>query len=200
MTLNRRLPVPTQAPPQSQSGRPDLNRRSRAPEARGIPGFPTSCLWRAPSGSRTRTSALARRQAAATSWALGWKPNCQRTQSTGRESNPRRRCTGAESSPLDHQCGCSVGPVGIEPTSSGLRDRCITLSATVPNQSARRELNHRPGAYKAVALTPELSAEVFYYKALTAIGFEPKKALSQFLSHFYPVLMSPISIFTRSTG
>ena len=26
----------------------------------------------------------------------------------------------------------SVGPVGIEPTSSGLRDRCITLSATVP--------------------------------------------------------------------
>ena len=25
-----------------------------------------------------------------------------------------------------------VGPVGIEPTSSGLRDRCITLSATVP--------------------------------------------------------------------
>ena len=28
-----------------------------------------------------------------------------------------------------------VGPVGIEPTSSGLRNRCITLSATVPLQS-----------------------------------------------------------------
>ncbi len=40
--------------------------------------------------------------------------------------------------PLDHQClslvSClsSVGPVGIEPTSFGLKDRCITLSATIP--------------------------------------------------------------------
>jgi hypothetical protein len=76
VTLNRRLPVPTQAPPQSKSGRPDLNRGyrraawvARAPEARGIPGFPTSCWWRAPSGREERTS-MARRQAAATSWAL----------------------------------------------------------------------------------------------------------------------------------
>jgi hypothetical protein len=74
---------------------------------------------------------MARRQAAATSWALGWKPNCQRPKSTGWESNPRPRVTRAVSSPLDDQC-LSVGPVGIEPTSSGLRDRCITLSATVP--------------------------------------------------------------------
>ena len=58
-----------------------------------------------------------------------------------------------------------VGPVGIEPTSSGLRDRCITLSATVPSKSARRESNpgHRraalvAGAYKAPALTAELRA------------------------------------------
>ncbi len=49
--VNSRLPVPTQVPPQSKSGRPDLNRRSRAPESRGIPGFPTSCSARAPSGS-----------------------------------------------------------------------------------------------------------------------------------------------------
>ena len=33
----------------------------------------------APSGSRTRTSAMARRQAAATSWAQTNVPNCQRT-------------------------------------------------------------------------------------------------------------------------
>ena len=51
-----------------------------------------------------------------------------------------------------------MGPVGIEPTSSGLRDRCITLSATVPNQSARRELNPRPASYKDAALTVELRA------------------------------------------
>ena len=45
-------------------------------------------------------------------------------ESTGRDSNPRRRITGAVSWPLDHQCLLlSVGPVGIEPTSSGLRDR-----------------------------------------------------------------------------
>jgi hypothetical protein len=53
---------------------------------------------------------------------------------------------GAVSLPLDDQCVCSVGLVGIEPTSSGLRDRCIALSATIPYQSARWELNpgHRP--------------------------------------------------------
>ena len=51
-----------------------------------------------------------------------------------------------------------MGPVGIEPTSSGLRDRCITLSATVPNQSARWELNPRPASYKDAALTVELRA------------------------------------------
>jgi hypothetical protein len=51
-----------------------------------------------------------------------------------------------------------VGPVGIEPTSSGLRDRCITLSATVPNQSARWESNPRLASYKDAALTTELRA------------------------------------------
>ena len=34
----------------------------------------------------------------------GWKPNCQRPKSTGRDSNPRRRITKAVSSPLDDQC------------------------------------------------------------------------------------------------
>ena len=81
-------------------------------------------------------------------------------KSTGRDSNPRRRITGAVSSPLDDQCLLlSVGPVGIEPTSSGLRDRCITLSATVPSiQSARWESNPRPASYKDAALTAELRA------------------------------------------
>ena len=47
-----------------QSGWPDSNRRSPAPEAGGLPGFPTSRVARhrqVPSGSRTRTSAMARR-------------------------------------------------------------------------------------------------------------------------------------------
>ena len=37
---------------------------------------------RAPSGSRTRTSALARQQAAATSWVQYELPNCQRSNSS----------------------------------------------------------------------------------------------------------------------
>ena len=84
-----------------QSGRPDLNRRSRAPGARGIPDFPTSWkvtpFTRAPSGSRTRASASARQQAAVTSWALGWKPNCQR---------PLEHREGLE--PSSPQYGCGV--------------------------------------------------------------------------------------------
>lgn len=70
------------------------------------------------------------------------QPNCQRSRA------PRPTSTSVpgieltqplyESGviPLDHQCIFSrVGSVGIEPTSAGLRDRCITLSATIPNKA-----------------------------------------------------------------
>ena len=40
--INSHLPVPARVPPQCQSGWLDLNQRSRAPEARGMPDFPTS--------------------------------------------------------------------------------------------------------------------------------------------------------------
>jgi hypothetical protein len=40
--INSHLPVPARVPPHRQSGRLDLNQRSRAPEARGMPDFPTS--------------------------------------------------------------------------------------------------------------------------------------------------------------
>ena len=92
---------------------------------------------RAPSGSRTRTSAMARQQATATSWALGWKPNCQRPkydQSTGRDSNPRRRITGAVSLPLDDQCVGSVGPAGLEPAPAWLRARDAAANTLVPSK------------------------------------------------------------------
>jgi hypothetical protein len=65
--INSHLPVPTRAPPQcdffyvSRTG--GLIRR----------GGPLACE-RAPSGSRTRTSALARQQAAATSWVRSCRP------------------------------------------------------------------------------------------------------------------------------
>ena len=69
-----------------------------------VPGFPMSCVSKAPSGSRTRTSAMARRQAAATSWARLWYFGLSKNQSTGWESNPRLDVTKAVSSPLDDQC------------------------------------------------------------------------------------------------
>ena len=142
-----------------------MNEWSRAPASNAARRCPADCQaflrpeLRAPSGSRTRTSALARRHAAATSWAL----DCEHQV----VKEPEHR-VGLEPTSPHYGCGIlaarrpvlflSVGPVGIEPTSSGLRDRCITLSATVPNQSARWELNPRPASYKDAALTAELRA------------------------------------------
>ena len=116
-----------------ESGWPDLNRRSQAPrpwECPGfatpwqsragirtadlvlpstrVPGYPTHLISKAPSGSRTRTSAMARQQAAATSWVhrIAGRIVKDRNRHRGlgaRDSNPRRRITGAESSPTGHQ-------------------------------------------------------------------------------------------------
>jgi hypothetical protein len=62
-------------------------------------------------------------------------------ESTGRDSNPRRRITGAVSWPLDHQCLLlSVGPVGIEPTPAGLKVRCAASYTTTPCAVGRMRL------------------------------------------------------------
>ena len=55
------------------------------------------------------------------------------TESTGWDSNPRRRITGAESSPLDDQCKIiGVGPEGLEPSPAWLRARGSAARALVP--------------------------------------------------------------------
>ena len=105
MTLNRRPPVPTQAPPQSKSGRRDLNPRSRAPGARGIPGFPTSCTEKRPAGVEpallpwqgSRLPRPSLRDGAP--WRVVVCRIVKQQESNGRDSNPRRRITGAVSSP-----------------------------------------------------------------------------------------------------
>ena len=107
---------------------------------------------------------------AATSWALALCAELSKIESTGWESNPRPRVTRAVSSPLDDQC-LSVGPVGIEPTSSGLRDRCITLSATVPIS--------RRGGSRTLDLTlirGPLSPLSYAPLAVGPEGFEPTLA------------------------
>ena len=107
-----------------------------------------SKIIRAPGGTRTLVAALRVRCLAARSPVLVPMRNLEReTQFEWPFRSSSRRPSSAE-----------VGPVGIEPTSSGLRDRCITVSATVPIQSARWELNPRPASYKDAALTVELRA------------------------------------------
>lgn len=56
-------------------------------------------------------------------------------QGTGWDSNPRRRITGAGSSPLDDRCGRSpeeMRPEGLEPSPAWLRARGSASRASVP--------------------------------------------------------------------
>ena len=57
-------------------------------------------------------------------------------ESTGRDSNPRNRITGAVSSPLDDQCEqidkTRMGPEGLEPSPTWLRARRSATRALVP--------------------------------------------------------------------
>ena len=74
-----------------------------------------------------------------------------KTESTGWDSNPRRRITGAVSSPLVDRCTRTirVGPEGLEPSPARLRAGCAAANTLVPKktslarQSAREELNLR---------------------------------------------------------
>ena len=80
------------------------------PKHAGFQATPRADInFKAPSGSRTRTSAMARQQATATSWAHRITGRIVKEQSTGWDSNPRCRITGAVSSPLNDQ---SLSPSG----------------------------------------------------------------------------------------
>ena len=140
--INSRLPVPTQDPPEYisyQSGWSDLNRRSRAPEARAPKKHHRARL----SHTLITEERPARIELAIPPWQgdglplhhgrlLLAQPNCQRSRAPSENRTHaaalRKRCHSTRPSVLIH----SVGSVGIEPTSAGLRDRCITLSATIP--------------------------------------------------------------------
>ena len=106
-----------------------------------------------------------------------------KTKSTGPccawcpDSNPRPRVTGAESSPLDDPC-VSVGPVGIEPTSSGLRDRRITVSATVPcsRRERSRTLGHRREAVVVTLIRGPLSPLSYAPLRVGPKGLEPLRS------------------------
>lgn len=112
----------------------------------------------APSGSRTRTSAMARRQATATSWAQTNVPNCQRTPEHGLGLGPRfppyeggvfaaRRPVPIRRMGPDHP----TGGARLEPSPTWLRARHAAANTLIPSlsllrlpwRSARVESNHR---------------------------------------------------------
>ena len=122
-----------------------------------------------PAQASQNYSALAKRQATATSWArINDRPNCQiafrapgRTRTGVSADQPAVGARGAESSPLNDQCNYQIGPEGLEPSPRRLRAgdaAANTLILRIENLSARRELNPPPSSYKDAALTAELRA------------------------------------------
>ena len=114
-----------------------LEQRFPAPEAGGLAIFPTP--QEVPSGS-SRTFAMARREAAITSWALRPSPNCQR--------DPEHRA-GVEPTSPPYESGvlpaippvhASSGTEGLEPSPAWLRARCAAANTLVPTIA-----NSRPG-------------------------------------------------------
>ena len=87
-----------------QSGRSDLNRRSRAPKARARARLPH--ILNLKSAQWESNPHIRHGKAVGCRYIMGacWLPDCQRSKSTGRDSNPRSRCTRAVSWPLDDQC------------------------------------------------------------------------------------------------
>ena len=95
-----------------QSAQSDLNRRSRAPEARGFPDFPIRRVQERPAGVEPALPPWQGSRLPLHHGRFCWFRVVKDRKSTGWDSNPRCRCTRAVSSPLDDQCFCC-------PTASG---------------------------------------------------------------------------------
>ena len=107
----------TIGPHRKKSGRWDLNPRFPVPKTGGLPGFPTSSV-RAPSGSRTRSSCIASREAAVTS----------RVQvgPEGLEPSPRwlRARYAAANTWIPSRL---IGPEGVEPSSGPYKEPALAV-------------------------------------------------------------------------
>ena len=114
---------------------------------------------------------MASRWVATTPWAQN---NANRLvkdhQSTGWDSNPRSRCTRAESSPLDHQCFFSVGPEGLEPSPAWVRTRDAAANTSVPNCFLSWRGRNRTFGPRLIrsSLSP-----LSYTPVVGPVGFEP---------------------------
>jgi hypothetical protein len=124
-----------------------LNRRSPAPEAGGLPGFPTSRVVsfcdKCPAGV----------EPARPPWQGGrlplhhghdrYRPTCQRTESTEWDSNPRCRLTRAVSWPLDDQCQHQNGTGGARTLTTRLRAGRSAARTSIPINIASRPRRSR---------------------------------------------------------
>ena len=142
-----------------------MNRRSRAPEARGFPGYPTHRNGQRPAGVEPalppwQGSRLPLHHGRIESLAELSKiraPGGTRTHVAAlRVRNPGRWTTSAFH---------SVESEGLEPSPTWLRARHAATSTLIPlvlllprSESARKESNPRRGPYKRPALTTELRA------------------------------------------
>ena len=145
--------------PDQKSGWPDLNRRSRAPAKRTrntrlsyiLPASPkrTVPLLTSREVHRRTDSFGTLKSPAGVEPALPpWQGDrlplhhgrvmvcriVKEQQSTGRDSNSRRRITGAVSSPLDDQCHHSLqwDQRDLNPHLAGLRVRCAAANTLIP--------------------------------------------------------------------
>ena len=129
--VNSRLPVPARVPPQSKSGRRELN--------------PHFCHGKA-AGYRYIMGALR-------------CAGLSKTKSTGRDSNPRRRMTtAAQRCPVRYPCRwttsafVSVGPDGLEPSPAWLRARYAAANTLIPSSASLRAQSGRGGS-RTLSLT-----------------------------------------------
>ena len=95
-------------------------------------------------------------------------------RSTGRDSNPRRRITGAVSLPLDDQCLLSVGSEGLEPSPGGLRVRCAAANTLIPFVLFTPTHNGRGGNRTLdLILIRDLLSPLSYAPSVGPKGLEP---------------------------
>lgn len=163
-----------------RSGRPCSNRRFPAPEAGGF-----ARLSHVPSlSSPSPTMRPAGVEPAHPPWHSGRLPLhhgriCRRRiakESTGWDSNPRHRVTGAASWPLDDQCWFSrIGPEGFEPSLAWLRARCAACNTSVPASFIRRVdpggVEPPSSGYQPLVLP--LNHGSFQFSSMGSEGFEP---------------------------
>ena len=123
--VNSRVLVPARTPPESKAqtvGMAGFEPAISCSRSRRIDqAFPHPGSSKKASAQRESNPHIRHGKAVGYRYIMGTfaVPGLSKIESTGWDSNPRRRITGAVSSPLDYQCLISMGPEGLEPSPPG---------------------------------------------------------------------------------